>query len=168
MRGRMHRLKSLRGAFSAAVAVLVLAGCGSMFSEPKVTLENVQVGGLGLQGGTLLVSLRVQNPNSFTLSSEALKYQLSVRDPASAGDTVWVDFARGTFDEPFSVKGGETKDIQVPVEFNYAGLGGASSSILRNGTFTYRASGSIDVRTPIGTRTVPFQKRGTVSMLGGL
>lgn len=162
----MHRFKSLRVAFSVAVTAVLLAGCGVMFDEPKITLENVRVGSLGLQGGTLLVSLRVQNPNSFTLSSEALKYQLAVRDPVAGADTVWVDFANGTYDEPFSVRGGESREIQIPVEFNYAGLGGVSSSILRNGTFTYRASGSVDVRTPIGTRSVPFQKRGTVTMLG--
>ena len=162
----MLRSKSLRVVVSAAV--LLLAACvSSMFHEPKITLQNVAIGGLGLQGGTLLVNLRVQNPNGFTLSSEALKYQLAVRDPNSGTDTVWVDFANGSYDEPFTVRGGETKEVQIPVEFNYSGLGGASSSILRNGTFTYRATGSIDVRTPIGTRTVPFQKHGTVSMLGG-
>jgi LEA14-like dessication related protein len=163
----MYRLRSLRAALAVVTAVLLIAGCGSMFREPKITLENVRVGGLGLQGGTLLVSLQVENPNSFNLSSEALKYQLSVRDPSALGDTVWVDFASGSFDEPFTVRGGETKAIEIPVEFNYAGLGGASSSILRNGTFTYRALGSVDVHTPIGTRSVPFQKRGTVTMLGG-
>jgi LEA14-like dessication related protein len=162
----MVRTRSLRAAFAGVVAVLLLAGCGSMFREPKITLDNVRIGGLGLQGGTLLVSLSVENPNGFTLSTEALRYQLSVRDPSAVGDTVWVDFANGTFDEPISVRGGETREVQIPVEFSYSGLGGASSSILRNGTFTYRALGSVDVRTPIGTRSVPFQKQGTVTMLG--
>lgn len=163
----MFRFRSVRAASAALLAVLLLAGCGSMFKEPTITLQSVRVGGLGLRGGTLLVNLSIENPNGFALSSEALKYQLSVRDPSAIGDTVWVDFANGSFDEAFTVRGGETKEVEIPVEFNYAGLGGASSSILRNGTFTYRALGSVDVHTPIGTRTLPFQKRGTVTMLGG-
>ena len=88
----MLRSRSIRVAVSAAV--LLLGACvSSMFHEPKITLPNVAIGGLGLQGGTLLVNLQVENPNGFTLSSEALKYQLAVRDPSSGTDTVWVDFA---------------------------------------------------------------------------
>jgi hypothetical protein len=38
--------------------------------------------------------------------------------------------------------------------------------MLRRGTFTYRASGTADVRTPLGTHQVPFRKTGTVTLLG--
>jgi hypothetical protein len=64
------------------------------------------------------------------------------------------------------VGAGATETVQIPVEFSYAGLGGAASSILRNGTFHYRANGEVDVDTPIGTRAVPFNKRGTFTMAG--
>ena len=56
-----------------AATALVLTtglGCGSTFSQPEVTLQNVQVGGLGIRGGTLLVNLRVVNPNRFSLSAD--------------------------------------------------------------------------------------------------
>jgi LEA14-like dessication related protein len=162
----MTRLRTLRTA--ALAAVVLLAGCGSIVHQPKVTLENVQIGGLGLRGGTLLVNLRVENPNGFTLSANQLTYDLAIRDPeASASpDTSWIDFANGVYDQPFSVGGHETRTVQVPVEFSYSGLGSASSALLRNGTFTYRARGSVDVKTPLGTQAVPFTKRGTFSMMG--
>ena len=41
-----------------------------------------------------------------------------------------------------------------------------AGSMLRRGTFTYRASGTADVRTPLGTHQVPFRKTGTVTLLG--
>jgi LEA14-like dessication related protein len=161
---KMARLKSLR--YAVLAALLVLTGCGSVYKAPQVTLQNVQLGGLGLTGGTLLVNLRVMNPNRFALNADQLEYTLSIREPGSDADTTWLNLASGTYDEPFSVRSGETKDIRIPVEFSYAGLGGASSALLRNGTFTYRANGTVDVRTPLGTHNVPFQKRGTVTLLG--
>jgi LEA14-like dessication related protein len=155
-----------RAALSLLVLVM-LAACGSFgFRQPRVTLDGVQLGGLGLRGGTLLVSLRVENPNGFALNAERLRYDLALRDPDAAGDTAWIDFATGTFDREFTVGAGATETVQIPVEFSYAGLGGAASSILRNGTFHYRANGEVDVDTPIGTRAVPFKKRGTFTMAG--
>jgi LEA14-like dessication related protein len=166
----MPRLRAFRAA-SLAVALL-LAGCGSVIRQPKVTLENVQIGGLGLRGGTLLVNVRVENPNGFTLSANQFTYDLAIRDANEVAstdadaDTAWIEFASGTYDEPFSVAGHETRTVQVPIEFSYSGLGSASSALLRNGTFTYRARGTVDVKTPLGTQAVPFTKRGTFSMMG--
>lgn len=145
----------------------LLAGCGGFgYSQPEVTLDSVQIAGLGLTGGTLLVHLRVENPNRFSLTSNRLDYQLLLRDSRVAGDTAWIDFASGSYDRPFTVGGGGTEVVQIPVEFSYSGLGAASSSLLRAGTFDYRARGTVDVQTPIGLRTVPFAKRGTVTMSG--
>jgi LEA14-like dessication related protein len=146
---------------------LSAVGCASaVFQQPEVRLEGVQLAGLGLRGGTLVFNVEVSNPNRFTLSAEELTYELSIAETESPGDTLWVDLASGTYAEPFSVGGGETASVQVPVEFTYAGLGGAASSILRAGTFSYRATGTVDVRTPLGSREVPFRRGGMVTLLG--
>ena len=146
---------------------LLATGCGgSIFRQPEITLESVQIGGLGLSGGTLVVDLQVVNPNRFTLSSNRLAYELDLRAEEAGSDSSWVDFAEGTYDQPFSVRGGETASVQIPVYFSYSGLGAAAGSMLRRGTFTYRASGTADVRTPLGTHQVPFRKTGTVTLLG--
>jgi len=156
------------GAVLALLAVLALAGCGSgMYKQPEITLQNVQLGGLGLRGGTLLVNVKVVNPNRFALNASALRYDLSIADNRQAGDPTWVDFASGLYDQPFSVPSRDSATVQIPVEFTYAGLGSASAAVLRTGTFDYSARGTVDVRTPLGPHTVPFQRRGTVSMLGG-
>lgn len=150
------------------VLVTLLAACGGrVFKQPQVTLDNVQIGGLGLRGGTLLVNLRVVNPNAFALNADRLAYDLALANPGEESDSAWIDFASGTHEESFSVASGDTATVQVPVDFTYAGLGGAANALLRNGTFGYRAKGSVDVRTPLGTYAVPFSKRGTVTLLGG-
>lgn len=163
----MRRINFVRF-FAGLVAVLLLSGCASsIVRQPQVTLENVQIGGLGLRGGTLLVNLKVVNPNRFSLNANSLRYELALRDPgAESGDTTWLDFAEGTYDQSFQVAARDTAVVQIPVEFSYAGLGSAANSLMRSGTFTYRAAGTVDVRTPIGMQAVPFRKRGTVTLLG--
>ncbi len=149
------------------IALIVsLTSCGSAFRQPEVTLENVQLAGLGLRGGTLLVNLQVANPNRFALTADQLDYQLAIAQTGATSDTTWLDLASGTHAESFSVGAGETEMVQVPVEFTYAGLGGAAASLLRAGTFNYRATGTVDVRTPVGTFDVPFRRGGTVTLLG--
>jgi LEA14-like dessication related protein len=161
----MRHARSLP-AFLSLLFAFGAGGCTSaVFNQPEVTLENVQVGGLGLQGGTLLVSLQVINPNRFSLNADQLTYQLALRDPGVQTDTTWIDFATGTYDQAFSVGARDTALVQIPVDFNYSGLGAAAGSLLRAGTFTYRASGTVNVRTPLGTHEVPYRKRGTFTLL---
>lgn len=152
---------------SLLVFLGVFAGCGSrLFEQPQVNLQSVQLAGLGLRGGTLLVNLQITNPNSFSLSANQLEYQLAIADMGAGSDTTWLDLANGLYAEPFSVGAGATENVQVPVEFTYSSLGGAASSVLRAGTFNYRATGTVAVRTPLGTREVPFRRGGMVSLLG--
>jgi LEA14-like dessication related protein len=156
------------GACMALFAALALGGCASnLYEQPEVTLQNVQLGSLGLRGGTLLVNLKVVNPNRFALNANSLRYDLRIGDNRQPNDTTWIDFATGLYDQPFSVAGRDSATVAIPVEFTYSGLGGAAATILRTGTFDYSARGTVDVRTPIGPYTVPFQRRGSVSMLGG-
>lgn len=153
--------------FSILIFCGLVAGCGSrLFKQPEVNLQSVQLAGLGLRGGTLLVNVQITNPNSFTLSANQLEYALAIADAGADNDTTWLDLANGLYAEPFSVGAGATENVQVPVEFSYSSLGGAANSVLRAGTFNYRASGTVAVRTPLGTRTIPFRRGGMVSLLG--
>jgi LEA14-like dessication related protein len=149
------------------VIATVLAGCGSaIFREPEVHLENVQLAGLGLRGGTLKVTVEIGNPNPFALGADEVHYRLEIAEAAGPTDTTWVDLANGSYAEGISVGAGRTERVVVPVEFTYAGLGGAASSVLRAGTFAYRATGTVDVSTPLGSRRVPFDRGGVVSVIG--
>jgi LEA14-like dessication related protein len=164
----MFGIHRFRAAFGL-LALLGAAGCaGGMYSQPQIELQNVQLGSLGLRGGTLLVNLKVVNPNRFSLNANQLRYDLRIADSQERGDTTWIDFATGLYDQPFSVAARDSAVVQIPIEFTYGGLGSAGATILRTGMFDYSAHGSVDVRTPVGTRNVPFQRRGSVTMLGGV
>lgn len=153
----------------AAFLLAVVTACGT-FQQPEVTLEGVRLGGLGLQGGTLLVDVRVVNPNRVSLTADRLRYDLEIGqagDAEAESDTAWSAFASGTYEEEFSVAARDTGRVRIPVDFEYAALGGAASSLLRNGSFDYRATGSVHARTPLGNRDVPFRRTGRMSLDGG-
>ncbi|HEU0053184.1 MAG TPA: LEA type 2 family protein [Longimicrobium sp.] len=154
------------------LAAALLPACTAGLQRPEVELEGVQLGSVGLTGGTLLANVRVQNPNTFTLRGEDLKYELYLRKPvgangvAATGDSAWTRIAEGTYDEKLEIGGRSTETFQVPIQFSFSDLGGAASSIIRTGRVDYRAVGTIDVRTPFGNRNVPFRKTGTFMMSG--
>lgn len=157
-----------RPALLALLLTLLLGACGGpVFQQPEVSLEGVELAGLGLRGGTLLVDLRVVNPNRFSLSADQLAYELALADTgAEPGERQWHAFASGMHEEDFAVAARDTAVIQVPVEFTYASLGTAATSLLRAGTFDYRATGEVDVRTPLGRHGVPFRRTGTITLMG--
>jgi len=112
-----------------------------------------------------MVNVEILNPNRFSLSASEVRYELAIARIDEPPDTTWIEFASGAHTEDFSVGGGETALVQVPVEFSYAGLGSATTALLRAGTFSYRATGAVDVRTPIGAYEVPFEQGGVISLL---
>jgi len=164
MRNRIRAFLTHRALQLAGIAFLAaLTGCGT-FQQPEVILDDISLGGLGVRGGTLLVDLTITNPNRFALNAQRLRYDLAVG--GGADDADWIDFASGTWDESFSVPARESAQVRIPVEFTYAGLGSAGMRMLQRGAFDYRASGAVDVRTPVGSFDVPFRRGGTVSLSG--
>lgn len=150
-----------------AGAALALSACSGTFQRPDIDLEGVTLGSVGLSGGTLIANVRVHNPNRFSLRADDLRYRLWLREPGDTrADTTWVEFADGTYGDTITVRGRETRTFRIPVEFSYRELGGAAGSLLRTGRVQYRAEGTVDVRTPLGTREVPFRKTGSFSMSG--
>jgi LEA14-like dessication related protein len=139
---------------SAAVAS---AGCSTLgraaFKQPVVTLKQVQLRGVGLTGGSLDVTLAVQNPNHFRLDATRLTYRVMM-----GGDSLTV--ASGAMDKLFTVQEGQTSDVVIPVNFTYSGLGAAGRSLLNTGAVDYHVIGDVTVGSPVGNFTVPYQSSG--------
>jgi LEA14-like dessication related protein len=147
------------------VAAMAVSACGGTVQRPDIELEGVTLGSVGLAGGTLVANIRVHNPNRFTLRAQNLHYQLSVRKAAASGaDSTWSRFADGVYDDTLSVRAGQTRTFGIPVSFSFGQLAGAGRGLLDYGRVDYRAEGTVDVRTPVGLRNVPFHKIGTFIM----
>jgi LEA14-like dessication related protein len=164
---REMKLRTL-GTSLALVLLVALSACTAGFRQPRVELEGMQLAGLGLSGGTVLVNLRIENPNPVGFRAEDLTYELFLRNAAAQGDSAWTRFAQGTHTERFTIGANDTETVQIPVAFTFAQLGSAGQQLLRQGSFQYRAIGNVNVRTSLGGRQVPFRKTGTFTLSGGV
>jgi LEA14-like dessication related protein len=151
-----------------AVAVstaLVGAGIGcstlghAAFQNPVVHLRNVQVRGIGLNGGSLDVLLSVYNPNHYRLDATRLTYRVSL-----AGDSVTL--ASGALDSRFTVQDNDSTTVTIPVTFTYAGVNAAGRSILNTGAVDYHVLGDVTVGSPVGSFTVPYSSTGRFTTTG--
>ena len=150
------------------LALLVLSQACTGFRKPTIELEGIELGGVGLSGGTLLVNVRVENPNAMGFRAENLNYELFLRTPRdSADEQGWERLTSGTYEEDIVIRARETRTVQIPVEFRLSDLGPVASSVMRTGRFNYRVTGDVQVRAAGTTRTVPFRKTGSMSLLGG-
>jgi LEA14-like dessication related protein len=146
----------------AGGAGLAATGCATLgrqaFREPVVSLQDVKVTGVGLNGGSLDVILNVQNPNDFRLDATRLRYTVLVDS---------IQFADGVTTQRFTVEGKQTTPLHIPINFTYAGIGQAGRQLLNTGSVNYTVRGDVTVGTPIGDRTIPFSQTGRYSTLGG-
>jgi LEA14-like dessication related protein len=152
------------------LAVLVLSQACSPFRRPTIELEGIELGSVGLSGGTVLVNVRVQNPNAMGFRAEHVNYELFLRAPGDTAATDgWERLTGGRHEEDIVIRARETKTVQIPIEFRLSDLGPVATSVIRTGRFNYRVTGDVQVRAAGTTRTVPFRKSGSmsVSLFGG-
>ena len=150
------------------LALLVLTQACTGFRNPTIELEGGELGSVGLSGGTILVNVRVENPNAMGFRAENVNYELFLRAPRdSANEQGWERLTGGTYEEDIVVRGRESRVVQIPVEFRLSDLGPVAQSVMRTGRFNYRVAGTVQVRAAVTTRTVPFRKTGSMSLLGG-
>ena len=147
---------------AAALAVFAIAGCATLgmggFKEPVVTFKDLRVRGLGLTGGSLDAYLNVYNPNGFKLDATRLTYNVSVGSN---------QLGTGVLDSRFTVQNHDSTTIRIPVDFTYAGIGGAARQMMQSGSVPYTVTGDVSVATPVGNFTVPYSGTGRFSAFGG-
>ena len=146
---------------AAAIAIASGVGCASMgkqlLKEPVVTLKEVRPVGFGLTGGMLDVVLNIYNPNEFRLDGTRLTYQVFADSAAVGG---------GSLDQQFTVQNGDSTTIRLPLSFTWSGLGAAARQMQNQGVVNYRVKGEIEVATPIGRFTRPYDQTGRFSLSG--
>jgi LEA14-like dessication related protein len=137
--------------------VLAVAGCASIakraFQNPIVTVADTKVTGFSARGGSLEVTLRVENPNDFRLDVGALRY------------VVWVDstqVATGQLDRIVTLEPAATSTVVVPVQFALDAVAMVGVRFLTTGSLQYRVTGQFDYVTPFGRLTRPFASDGSV------
>lgn len=149
----------------AVLALTTLASACTGFRKPTIELEGLELGSVGLSGGTIMVNVRVENPNPVGFRAEQVAYELFLRSPRdSADEQGWERLTSGTHEEDIVIGARETRVVQIPVEFTLSELGPVARSVMRTGRFNYRVTGNVQVRAAGSRRTVPFRKTGSMSL----
>lgn len=154
----MRRLSLIAAVTIAGLAAACATLGRAAFKEPVVALKDVRVNGLGLNGGSLDILLNVYNPNHFNLDATRITYKLFV-------DTI--PLGTGAADSEFTVSQGDTTQVRLPLSFTWSGVGQAASALMRTGTVDYRVVGDLTVGSSLGTFTLPYDRTGHFSSLGG-
>ncbi|HEY7878180.1 MAG TPA: LEA type 2 family protein [Gemmatimonadaceae bacterium] len=152
----------MRRFVAPSIVAAVLVGCATLgrgaFQNPIVSLRDVHVNGVGLNGGSVDVVVGVYNPNHYDLNATRMTYRVYV-------DTVAL--GNGATDVPASIGGGDSTEVHLPLKFTWAGVGALGRELIGTGTVTYRILGDMTVGSSLGTFTLPYDRTGRFSTLGG-
>lgn len=152
-------------------AALALVACGGSnapagpppapipFSRPVVALRDVRMDGVGMTGGSVLIVMRVYNPNDYGLAQPRVTYNLYV------GDDKLTD---GMYDADLTIGARDSAFVQVPASVSYARAGMAGRSLVNTGAITWRVVGSIYADTPYGRLGSPYDRVGRFSNVGSV
>jgi LEA14-like dessication related protein len=125
-----------------------------------VRVVDVGIHSLGFTGGTATVTVALSNPNRSALEVEGFIYKLEVESGGDDGG--WVVVADGITDLEVRVPSRDSVTVELPVPFEYSGVGAALRSIFERGEVGYRASGEVRVRGPVGGIRIPYRKQGVL------
>jgi len=146
--------------FSVAVLSVALSGCATLrnaisFEPPQIALEQVNITGIGLSGGTLDLVFDVYNPNAYSLRSTRLEVDLSLASTY---------FGQALIDKPLDLSQQNHSRVVMPVRYTWAGVGAAARSLLQSQELPYGITGAVILDTPLGERRVQLKSSGNVPL----
>jgi LEA14-like dessication related protein len=138
-------------------AAVLLAACATLgqlrFEQPTVDLQAIEITGIGVSGGSLVLVLDVFNPNDYDIRTTWVEASLGLEDThfgtaVLEGDEVLVASSRTL--------------VEIPAEFTWEGVGAGARALLQRGALRYDLETKLRVETSIGGRTLTLRNRGEV------
>jgi LEA14-like dessication related protein len=150
----------IKTARTVTLLTVTLFACATLrnaltFENPQIELQEINVTGLGLSGGTLDLVFDVYNPNDYRLRSTRLEVDLEL-----AG----TDFGKALIDKPLDLSPVNHSRVLMPVRFEWSGVGAAARSLLESQELPYVLTGAVLLETPIGERRVELKSKGNVPL----
>lgn len=140
-----------------AVVLVSLSGCATLarqaFAPPVVEVKDVKVANIGLNGGTLNVTLSLSNPNEYRIDATRVTYRFFV-------DTTQI--VSGEVDKLLTLENRGVSELVLPVNFGFRELGIAMREYTSKGALQYRVVGEFTLATPFGNITRPYSGTGRV------
>jgi LEA14-like dessication related protein len=141
----------------SALLPLLLASCATLrqlqFETPTVELAAIEITGIGVSGGSLLLVLDVFNPNDYDIRTTWVEASLELDD---------THFGTATLEGDETLLASSRTTVEIPAEFTWEGLGAGARALLQRGALHYDLETRLRVETPIAGRTVTLRNRGEV------
>ena len=130
--------------------VLLLQGCKLIeqhINKPSVAFSQTTFQHVSLQQGVLKSTVRLSNPNDFSLPVKTLTYHLHLNQQKFAHSQLRLDK---------NIPAHGTVEFELPVTIRYQQLLDGLVSALSHQKITFRLNGEVD----FGLLTIPYQKTG--------
>ena len=144
------------------LAVLVLvsgSACATLralrFEEPQIALQEINVTGLSLSGGTMDLVFDVFNPNDYRLRSTRMEVGIDLEN---------THFGDALLERPLDLSPQNHNQVIVPVRFEWAGVGAGARALVTRQAVRYGLTGAVIVDTPLGERRVTLRGSGDVPL----
>ena len=156
-----HNLKKHLGLTLLMGLVLGSMGCSTLqiatglgLKQPEVSLSALSVKDVSLTSMRIVARLNISNPNRFGVEVAGYSYSLEV------GEWPVVD---GRIDESFSLPANGGTTVEVPLVIGFGNAFGAGVDLLAGGGLGYTLEMAVDVASPLGTVTIPLERKGRIS-----
>jgi LEA14-like dessication related protein len=160
--GRLARLTPGRrpGVHVLFATALLISACATLqnalrFTEPQVQLQQINITGIGLTGGTMNLIFDVFNPNDYSLRSTRLAVSLDLEN---------THFADGLIDKPLDLSAANHTQVVMPIRFDWAGVGAGAQALLTKQAVAFGLTGTVFLDTPLGTKQVQLHGSGNVPL----
>lgn len=145
-----------------AALLLVLASCalvravtGAGFQPPSLTYESWSPQEVDLDGVTIALRYRLDNPNDFDVDVRSLAYRLDVEGH---------EIVDGTLPSRLLLRGHGVTWIDFPVRLHWRSVPGMVGLLLTRSEVAYRVTGRAGVGSLLGTVEVPFEHADRVAL----
>ena len=136
-----------------------LGSCATLrnveFTEPDVQLQEIDITGIGLTGGTFDLVFDVYNPNDYRIRSTRLEVGIDLEDK---------HFGDALLDRPLDLSPTNHSHVLVPVRFEWAGVGAGAKALLTRQAIGYGVTGAVLLDTPLGEKRVAVKGKGNVPL----
>ena len=145
-------------AFGVGLAVVVGA-CATLgklyFQEPQIQLQEINVTGIGISGGTMDLVFDVYNPNDYRIRSTRIEVAL---------DLETTHFGDAYLERPLDLSPTNHSRVVVPVRFEWVGVGAGARALFTKQAINYALTGRVVLDTPLGDKRVGLTGRGQVPL----
>jgi LEA14-like dessication related protein len=141
----------------SAMLLALLASCATLrqlhFEQPTVALEAIEITGVGVSGGSLVLVLDVFNPNDYDIRTTWVEASLELED---------THFGTAVLEGDETLVAGSHTLVEIPAEFTWEGVGAGARALLQRGALRYDLETRLRVETSVGGRSMTLRNRGEV------